>query len=184
MSTAVRHDWYQTEETVVVTVMIKKAIELNCEVTIEQDRLLIEADGGIRLEFHLCHSINVEKSKYKYGSVKVEVTLIKLIGQRWADLTKEKAEAKPKVVNIYKHNWDSLAKLIEKEHEQGDDELVNEGFKKIYQDATPEVRRAMNKSFLESNGTVLNTSWKEVGSKKTDILPPDGTEFVSWKDAQ
>ncbi|XP_037043518.1 protein SGT1 homolog isoform X2 [Bradysia coprophila] len=183
MSTAVRHDWYQTDEKVVITVMIKKPIELNCEVTMEPDRLLIEADGDIRLEFHLCQSINAEKSTYKFGSAKVEVTLIKLISERWADLTKEKAEAKPKVVNIYKHNWDSLAKLLEKEHED-DRGLVNEGFKKIYQNASPDVRRAMNKSFLESNGTVLNTGWEEVGAKKTEMRPPDGTEFVSWKDAQ
>lgn len=115
MSTAVRHDWYQTEEKVVVNVMIKKAEELNCKVTIEADRLLIEADGDIRLEFHLCQSINTEKSSYKFGSVKVEITLMKLVGQRWADLTKEKAETKPEIVSIYRKDWDSLTKTIEQE---------------------------------------------------------------------
>ncbi|KAG4067774.1 hypothetical protein HA402_005546 [Bradysia odoriphaga] len=182
MSTAVRHDWYQTEEKVVVNVMIKKAEELNCKVTIEPDRLLIEADGDIRLEFHLCQSINAEKSFYKFGTVKVEVTLMKLIGQRWADLTKEKAETKPEIVNIYRQNWDSLAKSIEQEKAEGD-EALNELFQKIYKDASPEVRRAMNKSFQESNGTVLSTNWEEVSAQKTDTKPPDGTEFVSWKDA-
>lgn len=115
MSTILKHDWYQTEEKVVVNVMIKKAEELNCKVTIEQDRLLLEADGDIRLELHLCEPINVEKSTYKFGSVKVEVTLMKLVGTRWADLTKEKAETKPAVVNIYKQDWDSVAKSIEQE---------------------------------------------------------------------
>lgn len=115
MSTTIRHDWYQTEGKVVVNVMIKKAEELNCKVTIEQDRLLVEADGDIRLEFHLCEPINVEKSFYKFGSVKVEVTLTKLFGRPWADLTKEKAETKPAAVNIYKKDWDSLAKSIEQE---------------------------------------------------------------------
>lgn len=114
-STALKHDWYQTEEKVVVNIMIKKAEELNCKVTIEQDRLLLEADGDHRLELHLCESINAEKSYHKIGSVKVEVTLMKLVGRSWADLTKEKAEAKPKAVKIYKQDWDSLAKSIEKE---------------------------------------------------------------------
>ncbi len=115
MSTAIRHDWYQTEEKVVVNVMIKKAEELNCKVTIEQDRLLLEADGDIRLEFHLCESVNAEKSLYKVGPFKVEITLMKLVGNRWGDLTKEKAETKPETVNIYKRDWDSLAKSIEQE---------------------------------------------------------------------
>lgn len=115
MTTALKHNWYQTEEKVVVDVLIKKAAELNCKVTIEEDRLLLEADGDLRLELHLCEPINVEKSSYKFGTVKVEVTLVKLVGSRWADLTKEKAEAKPAVVNIYKQDWDSLAKAVEKE---------------------------------------------------------------------
>lgn len=115
MSATVRHDWYQTEEKVVVNVMLKKAAELNCKVTIEEDRLLVEADGDVRLEFHLCEPINVKNSTYKMGTVKVEVTLVKLVGRRWADLTKEKAETKPEVVSIYRQDWDSLAKSIEKE---------------------------------------------------------------------
>lgn len=115
MSTVLKHDWYQTEEKVVVNVMIKKAEELNCKVTIEQDRLLLEADGDQRLELHLCEPINAEKSFHKFGSVKVEVTLMKLVGRRWADLTKEKAETKPDAVNIYRQDWDSLAKSIEQE---------------------------------------------------------------------
>lgn len=115
MSTTIRHDWYQTEEKVVVNVMIKKAEELNCKITIEEDRLLIEADGDIKLEFHLCEPINAKTSSYKIGSVKIEVTLMKLIGRHWADLTKEKAQTKSDVVNIYRKDWDSLAKSIEQE---------------------------------------------------------------------
>ena len=34
--------------------------------------------------------------------------------------------------------------------------------------ADEDTRRAMNKSFQESNGTVLSTNWKEIGSKKTE----------------
>ena len=29
--------------------------------------------------------------------------------------------------------------------------------------------RAMNKSFQESNGTVLSTNWKDIGAKKTEF---------------
>jgi suppressor of G2 allele of SKP1 len=34
--------------------------------------------------------------------------------------------------------------------------------------ATDETKRAMNKSYSESGGTVLSTNWKEVSQKKVD----------------
>ncbi|KAJ6641304.1 Protein SGT1 like [Pseudolycoriella hygida] len=179
MSTAIKHDWYQTEKTVVVNVMIKNANQENCRMTLEPDRLLIEADGGLRLELHLYESINVEKSFNKFGSVKVEVTLAKLVDHRWPELTKEKAEVKPTVATIYRRDWDSVAKAIETDKPEGD-EAVNELFSQIYMNSSPDVRRAMNKSFSESNGTVLSTDWKEIGAGKTPTKPPDGTEFRKW----
>ena len=34
----------------------------------------------------------------------------------------------------------------------------------------------MNKSFQESNGTVLSTNWKDIGSKPTEYKPPEGAD--------
>lgn len=112
---SIRHDWYQTEEKVVVTVWLKKAEERNCKISIEENRLLLETNDDYKLELHLFQPINTEKSFYKFLSVKVEITLFKSVGHRWPELTKEKAETKPTVVNIYSKDWDSLAKTIEKE---------------------------------------------------------------------
>jgi suppressor of G2 allele of SKP1 len=39
----------------------------------------------------------------------------------------------------------------------------------------------MNKSFMESGGTVLSTNWAEVQKEKVDIKPPDGCEFKKWE---
>lgn len=59
-------------------------------------------------------------------------------------------------------------------------QAVNELFKKIYQDGNDEVRKAMNKSFLESGGTVLSTNWENVCKEKVQVKPPQGTEFKKF----
>lgn len=86
-------------------------------------------------------------------------------------------------VNKEKKNWDKLAKEVEKQEEeetQGEAALQNL-FAKIYSGADENTKRAMNKSFIESGGTVLSTNWNEVGSKQVEVKPPDGCEYKTFK---
>ena len=75
-------------------------------------------------------------------------------------------------------NWDAQVKELEKEEENTGG--VEDLFRKIYANSTEEVRRAMNKSFQESNGTVLSTNWDEVGKEKVEMKPPESSEFKKW----
>ena len=72
--------------------------------------------------------------------------------------------------------------LLDEEADDDDDggDPANSFFKKLYAGADADTRRAMIKSYQESNGTALSTNWAEVGVKKVDTTPPDGMEARSW----
>jgi suppressor of G2 allele of SKP1 len=74
-------------------------------------------------------------------------------------------------------NWDTLD-LGDEDDEK--DDGVDDFFKKLYKDADPDTRRAMMKSYVESNGTSLSTSWAEASKKTYETSPPDGSEAKKW----
>lgn len=119
MTETIRHDWYQTDEKVVITVLMKNITD--CSVDIQPDRVLLAADEKT-LDLQLCKEIDVSKSSHKRSPVKMEITLTKKIGERWPSLVADKDEAAataaPKVTKIYKQDWESLQKEIEKEEEE------------------------------------------------------------------
>jgi len=71
-------------------------------------------------------------------------------------------------------NWDELDRKLEAEEAAEDEgegapegeEALMKLFQNIYGDGDDDVRRAMSKSFLESKGEVLSTSWKDVSVGK------------------
>ena len=67
----------------------------------------------------------------------------------------------------------------EEEDDDGNDP-VDGFFKKLYAGADADTRRAMMKSYQESNGTALSTNWDEVGKGKVETSPPEGMEAKNW----
>lgn len=110
-----------------------------------------------------------------------------------------KVESAPAYPTSSKHgpkNWDKLASELAKKEKKKDekvtvdsidDELddeegdpVNNLFKKIYAGADEDTKRAMMKSYIESNGTALSTNWKDVSKGKVETSPPEGMEAKGW----
>lgn len=74
-------------------------------------------------------------------------------------------------------NWDSIGADDDDDEGSGD---PNHFFKGLYAGATDEQKRAMMKSFIESNGTALSTDWADVSNRTVETKPPEGVEAKQW----
>ena len=148
------------------------------------------------LELDLAHPITPDQSGYKVMSTKIEIKLKKAEGVRWAALegdgsaplpgeslaTASGGPAPVKGPYASGRDWAAIEKALaaEAEEKKEGEAALNEMFQKIYGDASDDTKRAMNKSFQESGGTVLSTNWGEIGKEKTQIKPPDGMEWKKY----
>ncbi|XP_076686286.1 suppressor of G2 allele of skp1 [Andrena cerasifolii] len=199
----IRHDWYQTETHVIVTILAKSAE--NVKIVYNKNTLSVSAflpsGSDYSLELDLAHPTVPDQCSHKITSAKIEVKLKKQDGIRWNALegnpvVQNKAQPIPQEIlqagtQAPKYptsckksrDWDKVEKEIEKQEADEKPEgeaALNALFQKIYGSGSDEVRRAMNKSFQESGGTVLSTNWSEVGKGKVEKKPPDGMEWKSW----
>jgi len=194
----IKHDWYQTETHVIIEVRIKKLDPKEVKVDFHPTSLSVTAKLAVgsdySLELDLAHPVVPEQSSYKVLSTKLEVRLRKVEGVRWAALEGDGAPPLPgggastqtsssvRAPYASGRDWNKIEKTLaaEAEEKKEGEQALNEMFQKIYADASDDVKKAMNKSFSESGGTVLSTNWNDIGKEKTDVKPPDGMEFKKW----
>uniref|UniRef100_A0A8C5KZG9 Protein SGT1 homolog n=1 Tax=Jaculus jaculus TaxID=51337 RepID=A0A8C5KZG9_JACJA len=194
----IRYDWYQTESHVIITLMIKNVEknDVNVEFSDKELSALVKLPSGedYNLKLRLLHPIISEQSTFKVLSTKIEIKMKKPEAVRWEKLEGQGDVPIPKqfiadVKNLYPssshytRNWDKLVGEI-KEEEKNEklegDAALNKLFQQIYSNGSDEVKRAMNKSFMESGGTVLSTNWSDVGKRKVEINPPDDMEWKKY----
>lgn len=198
-----RHQHYQLQSKVTVDVYAKKLKkeQVTCEfrethltVTIRD----LEGNEEYKLDVELYGKVVPEQCKYEVLSTKVEITLAKADTLQWPTLEKSNkvaaanystpgtdAPAQYPTSAVRKaKDWSKVDQELAELESKGELDMgdpLNNFFKKIFASGDEDTRRAMMKSFVESNGTVLSTNWSEVGKKKVDCTPPDGMEVRKWE---
>ncbi|KAA8587436.1 hypothetical protein FQN60_016298 [Etheostoma spectabile] len=191
----VKHDWYQTESQVIVTVMAKNVPKDGvCVDFMEKElsaKIQLATGENYNLNLHLLHPIIPQQSSFKILTTKVEFKMKKTDAMRWEKLEGEGQESNIKHFNPNQYpssslnacKWDKVVLDIheeEKNEKLEGDAALNTLFQQIYCDGSDEVKRAMNKSFMESGGTVLSTNWMDVAKRKVEMNPPDDVEFKKY----
>ncbi|XP_043249413.1 protein SGT1 homolog [Colletes gigas] len=198
-----RYDWYQTETHVIVTILTKNAqnVKVVCEKHTLSVSALLPSGNEYSLELDLAHPIVPDQCLHKVFPSKIEIKLKKQDGIRWNVLEGNPVEQSlpqpipqeilqagnqpPKYPTSCKkpRDWNKMEMEIKKQEAEEKPEgeaALNALFQQIYGNSSDEVKRAMNKSFQESGGTVLSTNWSEVGKGKVESKPPDGMEWKPW----
>ncbi|RDY09747.1 Protein SGT1-like B, partial [Mucuna pruriens] len=189
-----RHEYYQKPEEVVLTIFAKGISAKDVVVDFGEQILSVTIDVPGQDAYHyqprLFGKVIPNNCRVEVLSTKIEIRLAKAEAITWTSLEYSKDTLPPKIIKPIVQSerpaypsskprtkdWDKLeaqVKKEEKEEKLDGDAALNKLFRDIYQNADEDMRRAMSKSFLESNGTVLSTDWKEVGSKKVEGSPPE-----------
>lgn len=199
---SIRREWYQSNTHVYVTIFAKNVQQESCKAEFNETTFSLAfpfpgtADKEYQLDLQLFDAIEPEACKLEVSKVKVELSLQKKVAVQWKDLewkeevvipAQEKQASYP-TSSQQKRDWSKVERDIEaevKNDKPEGDEALNSLFRQIYDRADPETRRAMNKSFQTSGGTVLSTNWGEVARSdyegKDRPSPPEGQEWRDWK---
>ncbi|CAH2352994.1 protein Sgt1p [[Candida] railenensis] len=195
----IRDDWYQSSNDVIITIFAKNIREDQLKIDFSSSSVSISFPSGDNSEYNynldpLYGKIDPKESKYKVYGTKLEISLRKEQPIKWSSLEQSESAAtltNPTIMSqansgsaasVYPTsskkavNWSNF-KVAEDEAE---DSSENDFFAKLYKDNDEDTRRAMMKSYVESNGTVLTTNWSEAKDKKFETSPPEGMVAKKW----
>eukprot|EP00056_Hartaetosiga_gracilis_P007054 m.103676 g.103676 ORF g.103676 m.103676 type:complete len:193 (-) comp12620_c2_seq1:1538-2116(-) len=188
-SSNIKHNWYQTDDEVVLSIALKKLTKDDVMVEFKDRSFAVTANmpdnSVVTFSRQLYSDIEPEKCTFRVPSMKVELKMAKKTRCKWESLEEqEKEEQKHNKIQKSPDDWEKLSRDVEAQEKeepgpQGE-QAMQKLLQQVFKDADEDTQRAMMKSYLESNGTVLSTNWKEVGEKKVDMQKPEGVEFRKY----
>lgn len=184
---AARHEWYQTDSDIIISVFIKGAKDVSVDITADSLTVTAKLDElrESQLSFEpLFAAVDQKQSSHRILSTKIEIKLRKVQeGVRWdllvGNSTPLEAALGYPSSSKKKSDWNALNKNVEEEKEEGD-KALNSMFQDIFKNGSDDTKKAMMKSFQESGGTSLSTNWNEVGKGRVQITPPEGMVAKPW----
>lgn len=198
-SIAFKTDWYQSASTVTISLFIRNLPKSKADVSVNivDSKLSVSypvLSSGSEFQYSITLNQSVDPNSFTVNvfSKKIEITLNKLVKAQWKSLEKSREE------NVSENHsfleipstpslsypssskkaidWSKLD-IDDADEEESKTESADAFFQQIYKGADDDTRRAMMKSFIESNGTSLNTNWEEVSKGKVQPALPDGVEI-------
>ncbi|KAF2904468.1 hypothetical protein ILUMI_01708 [Ignelater luminosus] len=198
----VKYDWYQTEANVVITILAKNVVKDKTRIAFDPQtvsvQLTLPDDNEHVRKLNLAHIVDPAQCSYVVSAAKVEVKLKKVDGIRWASLESTGEETLKQIpqgatsvtsgppsypTSKPGRDWSAIEREIreqEAKEKPVGEEALNKLFQDIYGKGDDNVKKAMNKSYMESGGTVLSTNWTEIAKERVEVKPPDGMEFKKW----
>ena len=165
-SQIVKLEYYQTESKVVVGLFEKNAEESKVVINCEPKHLKVTYGERILLNTSLFGEVIPEEISYSVKPRKIEITLKKKDSTHWGtleDKQKDEMDAKKKVPS---DRFESLIREVEEEESEAKD--VDGVLKKLFRNCDEDAKKAMMKSWSESNGQCLSMNWNEVKQKKCE----------------
>ncbi|CCE65562.1 hypothetical protein TPHA_0L02110 [Tetrapisispora phaffii CBS 4417] len=204
-----RVDWYQTNKSINISIFTKSLPQTKEDIKISYDNNsrnmeitypVNESKLTFKKTMTLTHPIEPDSIAYELTARKIEVIISKedkTINWKTLEATSNvetttrghnytsadsntDSASKNRNPSASKIDWSKIDLGSDEDDDGIDNSSADAFFQKLYANADPDTKRAMMKSFVESNGTALNTNWDDVKQGKVETSPPEGMELKNF----